>query len=49
MPLRAYIDGKKIISIELNEDQWKEIKQNVKSEKSILRLPCCNQTGFFEN
>ncbi|MFJ1426602.1 competence protein CoiA [Capnocytophaga canimorsus] len=47
MPLRAYIDGKEIISIELNEDQWKEIKQNIKSEKSILRLPCCNQIGFL--
>lgn len=47
MPLRAYLDGKEIISIELNENQWKEIKQNIKSEKSILKLPCCNQTGFL--
>jgi hypothetical protein len=47
MPLRAYLDNEEIISIDLTNDQWIEIKNRLKRKESILRLSCCNQTGFL--
>lgn len=47
MPLRAYIDNEEIISIDLTDEQWKELKAKIKTKKSVLTLPCCNQEGFL--
>lgn len=47
MPLRGFIDNEEIISIDQNEIQWDELKRRIKSQKSLLTLPCCNQEGFL--
>lgn len=47
MPLRAYINDEEIISIDLDERQWDDLKKLVKSKEAILKLPCCNQEGFL--
>lgn len=46
MPLRAYIDNEEIISIDLTEEQWNDLKKQVK-KGSAVNLPCCNQSGFL--
>lgn len=45
MPLRAYINGKEFISIDLPDDVWNNLKTELKSKKSVLTLPCCGQEG----
>lgn len=47
MPLRAYINEEEIISIDLDERQWDDLRKLVKSKEAILTLPCCNQEGFL--
>jgi len=47
MPLRAYIGNEEIISIDLDEKQWEDLKKLVKSKMTILTLPCCKQQGFL--
>lgn len=47
MPLRAFIDNEEVISIEKTNEEWIELKNKVKSKKSILTLPCCGQEGFL--
>ena len=47
MPLRAYIDNEEIISIDLTNEQWNDIKKRIKSKDSLLTLPCCKQEGFL--
>lgn len=47
MPLRAYINNEEVISIDLSDDQWNELKKSLKAKESVLRLPCCKQEGFL--
>jgi hypothetical protein len=47
MPLRAYIDNEEIISIDLTDEQWNDLKKRIKSKDSLLSLPCCKQKGFL--
>lgn len=47
MPLRAYINDKEIISIDLSDDEWNTLKADIKSKKSVLTLPCCGQEGYM--
>lgn len=47
MPLRAYIDDEEIISIDLTDEQWNDLKKRIKSKNSLLTLPCCKQEGFL--
>ena len=36
MPLRAFLEGQGIISLEYSDDQWTEIKSKIKKEKIPL-------------
>lgn len=48
MPLRAIINNEReIISIELSDDQWNDLRRGLKSKKLTLTLPCCDQNGFL--
>ncbi|MDR2886942.1 MAG: hypothetical protein LBV26_02910 [Bacteroidales bacterium] len=47
MPLRAYIDNEEIVSIDLTDEQWNDLKKRIKSKDSLLTLPCCKQEGFL--
>lgn len=47
MPLRGYLDNDEIISFEQTDEQWKSLKQRLKTKESILRLSCCMQEGFL--
>lgn len=47
MPLRAYINDQEIISIDLSDDEWTNLKADIKSKKSVLTLPCCGQEGYL--
>jgi len=47
MPLRAYIDNEEIISINLSDEYWNDLKKRIKSKDSLLTLPCCKQKGFL--
>ena len=46
MPLRAFLEGQGIISLEYTDDQWTELKSKIKKEKIPLTLSCCNQAGL---
>lgn len=47
MPLRAYIDNEEVISFDQTDEQWNELKKRLKSNESVLTLPCCRQKGFL--
>lgn len=47
MPLRAYINGKEFISCDLSDDEWNDLRAELKSKKSVLTLPCCGQEGYL--
>ncbi len=47
MPLRAFINEIETISIDLDNARWNELKKLVKSQSSVVRLPCCNQNGYL--
>lgn len=47
MPLRALIDGKETISINLTDAEWVKLKNEVKSKNLAIQLPCCKQSGFL--
>lgn len=49
MPLRAYIEDKEIVSIDLNDEEWSALKARLKAKEIVLTLPCCGQGGLFEN
>ena len=46
MPLRAYIEDKEIVSIDLNDEEWSALKARLKAKEIVLTLPCCGQEGF---
>ncbi len=47
MPLRAYIEDKEIVSIDLNDEEWNALKTRLKAKEIALTLPCCGQEGFL--
>lgn len=47
MPLRAFLNGQEITSIEQSDEQWTELKSRIKEKSGSLILPCCNQAGFL--
>lgn len=47
MPLRAYLNDREIVSIDLSDDEWAKLKTDIKSNKSVLTLPCCGQDGYL--
>ena len=47
MPLRAFLEGQGIISLEYSDDQWTELKSKIKKEKIPLTLSCCNQVRLY--
>lgn len=49
MPLRAYINGKEFISIDLPDDEWNNLKTELKSKKSVLILPWLRTRGVSAN
>ncbi len=48
MPLRAYINDKEVISIDLSDEQWAELKEKLKRREFTLKLPCCKQNGYLK-
>lgn len=47
MPLRALIDGKETISINLTDAEWVKLKSEIKAKNLAIQLPCCKQSGFL--
>lgn len=47
MPLRAFLNGQEIISLEYSDNQWSELKSKLKKNNTSLTLPCCSQAGFL--
>lgn len=47
MPLRAYANEEEVISIDLNDEQWSELKQKLKNSFVSIKLPCCGQEGYL--
>ena len=47
MPLRALIDNEEIISVDLTDEQWDELRKNIKRTKEPVILPCCNNHGYL--
>ena len=47
MPLRAHIEDKVIVSIDLNDEEWSVLKARLKAKEIVLTLPCCGQEGFL--
>lgn len=36
MPLRAYIEDKEIVSIDLNDEEWSALKARLKAKEIVL-------------
>ena len=47
MPLRAIVNNEVIITPFLTEDEWKTLKNRVKTEKLEVILPCCEHPGYL--
>lgn len=47
MPLRAIIDGEDTIAPFLNNDEWNNLKQRVKSENLDVFIPCCGNPAYL--
>lgn len=47
MPLRAFINGKELISINLLDQEWAILKKEVRGKSLSVKLPCCGQNGFL--
>ena len=47
MPVRAYIEDKEIVSIDLNDEEWSALKARLKAKEIVVTLPCCGQEGFL--
>ena len=48
MPITAIIDGTRRISIRYNEEEWKELKQLVKSHKVTAVIPYCKHECYLK-
>ena len=46
MPLKAKINGKTVISIDMNDEEWDKLKKAVRSKKTSITLLCCNKTAY---
>lgn len=49
MPLRAYIEDKEIVSIDLNDEEWSALKARLKAKKNRLDTAVLRTRGLFEN
>lgn len=47
MPLRAFLNGIEIISLDYSDHQWSELKNTLRSGKAKVVLPCCDDPGFL--
>ncbi len=41
MPFKAKIDGETVISVDMTDEEWNELKKIVLSHKNTIELPCC--------
>jgi len=46
MPFKAKVNGKTIISIEMGDDEWNELKKAVRSNKTSIKLFCCGGLAY---
>jgi hypothetical protein len=42
MPLRAVIAGKSLLAFELSPDDWRSVQGQLRGDRSLGRLPCCD-------
>lgn len=47
MPFKALLNGRLVISINLSDEEWDELKRQTRSGKIELILPCCNSPGYL--
>lgn len=47
MPLRAYIDGEEVVSLNLTEEEWYVLKKRIRAKTTAVKLPCCGQEGHL--
>lgn len=47
MPLRARIKNQDIISVDHSDDQWENLKKEIKKDKLMVYLSCCDGQGFL--
>ena len=46
MNLRASLDGKEVV-LPLDDAEWEELQQRLRSKEIQLTMPCCNGQGFM--
>lgn len=49
MPLRAYIEDKEIVSIDLNDEEWSALKARLKAKRNRFNIAVLRARGLFEN
>lgn len=47
MPLRAFLNEVEIVSIDLSNEKWDEIKKKLGTKEITIKLACCSQDGFL--
>ena len=47
MPLKAEVNGKIIISIDMSDDEWDGLKKAVRSNKTSVKLLCCGGSAYL--
>lgn len=45
MPLRAIINDQDIVSTELSDDDWQELRNEIREGRLNIKLPCCGKPG----
>jgi|GEM_PF-4924138 len=46
MPFKAKVNGKNIISIEMDDNKWNKFKKYVRSKKTSIKLFCCGGLAY---
>ncbi len=46
MPIRAIVDGEEVIAPDLSDEDWKQLRSDVRQKKRILIMRCCKNPGF---
>lgn len=47
MPFKAILNGKPIISLDFTDQEWEQLRNDVKKGKVELKLPCCGGPAYL--
>ena len=47
MPLKAHIDGRSVISVDVDDETWEEYKRTLRNDEKGIKLYCCDNTVYL--